>query len=605
MPVDMAVLEHRLQPLLAGDGSLSGQDALVLLHEVEQLLGAGLPRPEDRDVWWRFLAASGRPRFLRALGDDAARRRWAEAVFTIIEATHYTLGDLFAQVVREIPDHVLFHRADDARAPDWTYERTARHLHATAAMLLGPVPARPATSPAAPGRPRVATLAENSLAIASVDLACLLHDIFVTPLSIHFDVENLAWICQRLLVDTVVTDSEERLLKLHEVRERVGRPTRILLTDPDLADPRRDVQALAPEIAALGPDAIAARLDARPRFGMRDTCTVMFTSGSTGRPKGVAFNQQNLVSKRFARAAALPDVGENEVLLCYLPLFHTFGRYLELLGSIYWRGTYAFAGNPSAETLLSQLREVRPTGLISIPLRWMQIYERCERAFGTDVEPSRQQDLFREVTGGRLRWGLSAAGYLEPRVFRFFQRHGVQVCSGFGMTEGTGGLTMTPPDDYVENSVGLPLPGTRVRFGEEGELQIAGPYIARYLPEETEPGDLTVPDQTSDEHWIATGDLFRADRARTSAHRRPHQGHLQEQQGPDHRAAQGGGAVRGVPGIRRTFLVGRRPRVQHAADRARPRRRDPARPLRRGGARLLPAPRDAGRTLTSPPTSGW
>ena len=48
-----------------------------------------------------------------------------------------------------------------------------------------------------------------------------------------------------------------------------------------------------------------------------------------------------------------------------------------MLGTIFWGGTYIFAGNPSAETLLAELRLVRPTGLISIPLRWQQIRERC------------------------------------------------------------------------------------------------------------------------------------------------------------------------------------------------------------------------------------
>ena len=67
-----------------------------------------------------------------------------------------------------------------------------------------------------------------------------------------------------------------------------------------------------------------------------------------------------------------------------------------------------------------------------------------------------------EVTGGRLRWGLSAAGWLSPDTFRWYHGRGVELCSGFGMTEGTGGLTMTPPGEYVEESVGLPLPGVEI-----------------------------------------------------------------------------------------------------------------------------------------------
>ncbi|MBD3334060.1 MAG: GNAT family N-acetyltransferase, partial [Candidatus Eisenbacteria bacterium] len=109
------------------------------------------------------------------------------------------------------------------------------------------------------------------------------------------------------------------------------------------------------------------------------------------------------------------------------------------------------------------------------------------------------------VTGGRLRWGLSAAGYLDPDVFRFFQSHGVDLVSGFGMTEATGGITMTPPGRYRTWSVGLPLPGIEVKLAEDGELLIRGPYVARAFG----PGGPASGDPETE--WLATGDLARED----------------------------------------------------------------------------------------------
>ncbi len=542
-------LESRLARLQDVEGELSGEVAVSLLDAMVEALPRPAAAAEERELWWRTLDLTARPRFLRSLGSDAARRRWAEAAFVIIEATGFSLRELFAQRVRSDRDRPLFRHAQEPHAPGWSYERTARYARALAAVFAGDVHERD-------DHRRVAILADNSLHSATSDLACLCHDIFVAPLNVHTDVETLGWMLERLAIDTVVTDTEERLLRLQRVRDGTGRAARIFVTDPDLADPGRHVFSLAAEVAGLVPDTIEERLEVTPRFGMREVCTVLFTSGSTGRPKGVAFTQLNLVTKRFARGAALPAAGNDEVFLCYLPFFHTFGRYLELLGSIYWHGTYTFAGNPSADTLLRQLPEVRPTALIGVPLRWKQLQERCLAEMGPAAAADHQREIVARITGGRLRWGLSAAGYLEPRVFRFFHHHGIELSSGFGMTEGTGGLTMTPPGDYLDDSVGVPLPGTRIRFAKNGELEIAGPYIARHLPEEGPPGDFTVERPDSDEHWLGTGDLFR----------QMERGHLRivdrikdiykNNRGQTIAPARVESAFTGVAGIRRTFLVG-------------------------------------------------
>lgn len=499
------------QPITFDGDEAMANGASELLELVEQLLaGNGLTTIEKTD-WHRYLELTRHPDFLTALTNAAERERWAETTFTIVESIAFGLGDLLNQRTRAHPDHILFQELNDSGSGRWNYARIRRRTRSVAALFLrdGPAPVLASGGDRLEDGPRVAILADNSISAACVDLACLTHDIFVTPLNTHFAADDLLWIFDRLCLTIAVCDNVERLLLLLEVRQRTQHPFHIYTVQFQEPHERDGVSSLHEKRANLSNTEIAHLTANRRRRTMREVATVMFTSGSTGRPKGVAFSQLNLVSKRFARAAALPNVGRDEVLLCYLPLFHTFGRYLEMLGTIFWGGTYVFAGNPSLDTLLSQFQAVRPTGLISVPLRWLQISEKAAEMARDNSDGASMSEILRDLVGDRLTWGLSAAGHLDPRVFRFFHRHGVQLCSGFGMTEGTGGLTMTPPDDYVEESVGLPLPGTRVRFGAQNELQIAGIYIARYLPAEAAAGSLAVEAAESDDFWLATGDLFR------------------------------------------------------------------------------------------------
>jgi long-chain acyl-CoA synthetase len=509
---------------------------------------AGGLAPDAQPLGHRFLEATGGPAFLRALGGPEPRGRWAEVACAAIRASAYSLETMLAQRAATLGNRPLFEEYGRNLPGGWSYARVLDRARAFAAAFLS------ADAGGAP--PRVALYVDNSVDGACCDLACLLHDILVAPLNIHFGADELAWILDRLAITIVVTDDEERLRRLLEVQRRASRPFTVFALRPNRIVDRGDARLLGEAVARLTPARVEAILAARPRRGLDEVSTVMFTSGSTGRPKGVLFTPFNLVTKRFARAAALPDVGDDEVLLCYLPLFHTFGRYLEMLGTIFWRGTYVFAGNPSAETLVAALRQVRPTGLISIPLRWTQLRDRTLEAMETAGSKAEREAAFRDVVGDRLRWGLSAAGYLEPKVFQHFNHFGVSLCSGFGMTEATGGITMSPPGDYLPGSVGIPLPAIRVRLTPEGEMRIAGPYVARHLADEGERlvGEPGIAEDG--EEWIPTGDLFRElerghltivdrlkdiyknDRGQTVAPQRVERKFL------------------GVPGIRRTFLVG-------------------------------------------------
>jgi len=522
--------------------------ALALLEEAERGLADGKGPDEKRAR--EFLRATSDPRYLRELGRTDLLDRWAEASFAMIRRTGYGLRDMFEDRLRETPDRILFQDMSVSPPRQWSYRAANRHIRETAAAIF-------ALADRDGVEPRLAIYAENHPEGAFADLACLFYDILDTPVNPHFSPDNLVAVFDALSVNLVLANDRERIALLKEVRTRTARPFLILVNDAALRGDDECIVFLAELRKQLGSKDIDARLAGRRRFRPDEVATVMFTSGSTGRPKGVSFSVYNLVSKRFARAAALPGVGPDEVFLSFLPLFHTFGRYLEMLGAIFWRGTYVFAGNPSAETLFALLPKVRPTGFISVPVRWAQLHERCLEKYDAAPPGADPAAVVREVVGPRLTWGLSAAGYLDPRVFRFFAAHGVELMSGFGMTEATGGITMTPPGGYVDGSHGLPLPGLKARLGPAGELLVSGHYVARYL-EDKGPGDRIPypPGDPERDYWLATGDVFERDakgyyqivdrikdiyknnRGQTIAPRKVED------------------KFSGVPGIKRTFLVG-------------------------------------------------
>ncbi len=545
-------------PFEKAGNCLTETEAMDLLQWVEKNLQETGVQAAKPAMWFHYLAETRHPRFLTALPGHDEALRWAETTFQLVEELDFNLGELLNQRARQYPDQVLFQDLSETSGGRWTYQQILQRVRSNAAVFLkyGILESALENPVDLPGEPRVVLLCENGIGSACCDLACLTHDIFVTPLNVHFSVENLAWIFDRLNITCAVCDHPERLEILLSVREKTKRRFIIFTLNDCQRAGHDDIHLLEEWRALQDTEEIDSILETRPRRSMREVSTVMFTSGSTGRPKGVAFSQLNLVSKRFARAAALPEVGRQEILLCYLPLFHTFGRYLEMLGTIFWGGTYVFSGNPSAATLISQFQEIQPTALISVPVRWVQIRDRILEIANDPDSGLDQEEAFRHITGTRLFWGLSAAGYLDPKVFRFFHRGGVALCSGFGMTEGTGGLTMTPPTDYVPGSVGIPLPGVTVSFGDQGELRIAGPYIARYLPDEAPVGQLKVDEPDNDLFWLPTGDLFQE-----TTH-----GHLEivdrikdiykNNRGQTVAPRKVESLFDGVPGIKQTFLAG-------------------------------------------------
>ena len=450
-----------------------------------------------RGLTWDVLDLVRHPVVLRRIEGDSILE-WSDRILAGVEASHFTVGPLFRHRVATYGPKRLFQLPAAMGSRSLTWRHVANRVDRLARAILsldGPEHSMP-----------VAILSENRLEVALTDLACLTSGQVNVVIPGNSTEADVGYILRHSRAGTVVVSGYEQLRKVEKNRESLPDLKRIVTFD---RTGRRDTDLMTLEELEARADRVPSSAVERRSLQVKidDLATIMYTSGTTGSPKGIQYSHRNLVFKRFARALALPEIGEDDVFLAYLPLFHTFGRYLEMLGCVFWGAKYCFLLNPSVEALIQGMRQNRPTVFISVPSKWIQLYEAIsQRADPMHAADEEVLEATRDLTGGRLKWGLSAAGYLDPDIFRFFHRQGVQVLSGFGMSEATGGITMTQPFEYKENSIGVALPGIDISLADDGELLIRGPYVMI--------GYLDPPDGVPSfdaQGWFHTGDLMRMD----------------------------------------------------------------------------------------------
>jgi len=459
-----------------------------ILNLGQMILKKGTPLQQE------LVLDLGRQRgFIESLTNLGIVNRWFDLEWALIQALNFTPGKLIQLRQRQFPQKALLRFHNNYQWQEYNWSDVLEMSQRFAAGILRITQNNPGP---------IAIISENRVEVALADIACLSYGFLNVPIQSGLPSQQLAYILKHAGIDVVVISNSGIFERLQSALGPDSSVRHVVTFDEiTYRGPFKPIKwselqkPLSEEARRVLDDRQAAiKLDAPATF--------MYTSGTTGNPKAIIFTYGNIIAKRFARALVF-KVDEKDSFLAYLPLYHTFGRYLELWGCVFWGATYNFASGTTSQSLMADLQVIRPTVLISVPRRWQEIYERITSQFDP-IHTSRLEirNRLQELLGGRLRLGLSAAGYLDPEIFQFFQSHDIHLLSGYGMTEATGGVTMTPPSDYVVNSVGVPLPGIELKLGEDGELLMRGPYVSKsYYQPEFE--DLRI------DEWFGTGDIFR------------------------------------------------------------------------------------------------
>jgi len=459
--------------------------------DVEELFAIAhqlLEEKTERKTVHAFLNLGHLPAVNSSIAENNRIDDWLSLLIELIDKSKYSFGHLFYNRSRKYKHKHLFHEIQKGKVVSHSYEDIWEELLKAAGALTH-------IEKSYHDKIRIGILTPNCLRGAIVDLTCISFHFPVIPIPANETKKDIDFIIKHSGVTHLFVDNELKT-EINDIFLPSSNDLNIINLN------NKDWQTFIEQGQKSDPLEVLKRIG---RVRMDEVATIMYTSGTTGEPKGITFSQRNMIVKRFARALALTKFGSHDSFLCYLPLYHTFGRFLELQGSIFWGASYAFAEDSSYDTLRKNFLSIKPTVLISVPKRWTQLYETIQSLAADHLDEDRiVRKAIKKVTGGNLKWGLSAAGYLDPDIFQFFQNNDIQLLSGYGMTEATGGITLTSPDEYVVDSVGQKLPGIELRISDEGELLLKGPYISAFYY-----ADPLTP--STDDGWFHTGDIGHID----------------------------------------------------------------------------------------------
>lgn len=257
---------------------------------------------------------------------------------------------------------------------------------------------------------------------------------------------------------------------------------------------------------------------ALPEVTGEDLAELVFTSGTTGQPKGVMLTHNNIASNALA-AVSIVNIRDTDRALSILPLSHMFEMTIEV-AVIAIGASVVYARSLVPDTLLRLLATQGVTCMVLVPQALQLFMNGIERTV-RQQKRERQWEMLHRIAprlpfslrrrlfaavhkrfGGRFRFFVSGGAYLPPQLAARWENMGFRVMQGYGATECSPVVSVTPYNDHNYISVGKPLPGVEVRIADDKEILVHGPNVAKGYWKNAEETTAAFEDG-----WYHTGDL--------------------------------------------------------------------------------------------------
>ncbi|GAA0142757.1 ligase [Lithospermum erythrorhizon] len=240
------------------------------------------------------------------------------------------------------------------------------------------------------------------------------------------------------------------------------------------------------------------------RPNQSDTAAILYSSGTTGDSKGVILTHANLISVMTTLKWSVDiTLAQNDVFLCFIPMFHIYGLAFFALG-LFCSGTTTVVMQKF--DFQAMLEAIRTHNVSNIPAVPPVILGLVKYSKGTS-----------DLTSLR-RVGSGAAPLSKELVDGFRKKFPwVELRQGYGLTESSGAATFLPFSEQTKApaaSCGLLIPCFRAKVVHvetghglppynKGELWLRSPTVMKGYLGNKEATAATI----DSDGWLKTGDL--------------------------------------------------------------------------------------------------
>lgn len=249
-----------------------------------------------------------------------------------------------------------------------------------------------------------------------------------------------------------------------------------------------------------------------------DLGVVFFSSGTTGPAKAIGLSHSNVITNAAAAIERF-KIGPSDRILSIAPWSHSMGFTCTLILPLLSSATVLYTD--VYEMIMTLIPKYHINIVLAVPRFYAAFARRLEQrvkrgAAGFAFKHS--PHLLGRILKGKylipdFRFFVSGSAPLDEKVVRLFERLGLGIVEGYGLTECSPIVSATEASRPIPGSVGQPLPGIQVKLANInpegiGELCVKGPNVTAY-------GYLGDPEKTAalidEEGWLHTGDLAKID----------------------------------------------------------------------------------------------